>query len=82
MKRFCKEASSKDAIAWGYPDQCQAFTSGVTAFLVQDPEVVAICQEQMNKGTWGMIQAALQGIPTELYEADENSEKAKKVKPR
>jgi len=27
----------------------------VTAFLVQDPEVVAICQESMEEGTWATM---------------------------
>ena len=49
------KASPKDSISWGFQDQCQAFTSGVTAFLMQDPEVVAICQEQMDEGTWGTM---------------------------
>jgi multiple sugar transport system substrate-binding protein len=47
-----KNAAPSDSIAWGFQDQCQAFTSGVTAFLLQDPEVVAICQENMVDGTW------------------------------
>lgn len=55
VKRFYEEASPKDAISWGYPDQCQAFTSGVTAVLQQDPEVVAICEELMQPGTWSTM---------------------------
>ena len=44
--------SPKDSITWGYPDQVQAFTSGVTAILIQDPEVVASCEASMEPGTW------------------------------
>jgi multiple sugar transport system substrate-binding protein len=52
MKKMYDDACPKDAIAWGFQDQCQAFISGVTAFLYQDPEVVAICREDMADGTW------------------------------
>ncbi len=52
MKDLYEKTAPKDAISWGFPDQCQAFTSGITAFLYQDPEVVAICDESMEKGTW------------------------------
>ena len=52
MKKLYTDTSPKDSISWAYPDQCQAFTSGVTAFLFQDPEVVAICEESMEPGTW------------------------------
>jgi len=52
MKAIYTDSAPKDSISWAYPDQCQAFTSGVTAFLFQDPEVVAICEESMEPGTW------------------------------
>jgi multiple sugar transport system substrate-binding protein len=55
MFELYKSASPSDAISWGFQDQCQAFTSGVTAFLYQDPEVVAICQQNMRDGTWATI---------------------------
>ena len=53
MKKMYDDCCAKDAIAWGFQDQCQAFTSGVTAFLYQDPEVVAICRENMQDSEWG-----------------------------
>jgi multiple sugar transport system substrate-binding protein len=55
MFELYKTASPSDAISWGFQDQCQAFTSGVTAFLYQDPEAVAVCQQNMRDGTWAMI---------------------------
>ncbi|MDR2748029.1 MAG: extracellular solute-binding protein, partial [Treponema sp.] len=55
MADLYKNASPSDSISWGFQDQCQAFTSGVTAFLYQDPEVVAICQQNMQDGTWATI---------------------------
>lgn len=52
MKKLYTDCSPSDSVAWAFPDQVQAFTSGTTAFLLQDPEVVAICQENMKEGTW------------------------------
>jgi len=52
IKGLYSDTSPKDAIAWGFQDQCQAFCTGVTAFLFQDPEVVAICEKDMDEGTW------------------------------
>ncbi|MGI6172987.1 MAG: ABC transporter substrate-binding protein [Christensenellales bacterium] len=51
-KELYEKGSPKDSITWGYPDQVQAFTSGVTAILIQDPEVVASCTASMEEGTW------------------------------
>ena len=51
-KDLYENGSPKDSITWGYPDQVQAFTSGVTAILIQDPEVVASCDASMEPGTW------------------------------
>jgi multiple sugar transport system substrate-binding protein len=51
-KDLYENGSPKDSITWGYPDQVQAFTSGVTAVLIQDPEVVASCEASMEPGTW------------------------------
>jgi multiple sugar transport system substrate-binding protein len=62
MLDLYKNASPSDAIAWGFQDQCQAFTSGVTAFLFQDPEVVAICQQNMQDGTWATIPTPLDDV--------------------
>jgi multiple sugar transport system substrate-binding protein len=53
IKKLYQDTCPADAIAWGFQDQCQAFTTGITAFLLQDPEVVAICEENMEDGTWG-----------------------------
>jgi multiple sugar transport system substrate-binding protein len=47
-----KEASPPDSINWGFQEQVQAFTSGVTAILLQDPDVIQVVQEKMEKGTW------------------------------
>src|SRR5690606_19637690 len=34
--------SPESSVAWGYPEMVQAFTNGSTAFLLQDPEVIAV----------------------------------------
>jgi len=52
IKKLYTDTCPADSISWGFQDQCQAFTTGVTAFLFQDPEVVAICQQNMDDGTW------------------------------
>ena len=39
------EGSPPSSIAWGYPEMVQGFSSGSTAFLLQDPEVIATIRE-------------------------------------
>ena len=51
LKLF-KEGSPPDSISWGFSEQVQAFTSGVTAFLLQDPDVINSLSESMEEGTW------------------------------
>jgi multiple sugar transport system substrate-binding protein len=47
-----KEASPPDSISWSYPEMVQGFTSGMTAMLIQDPEVIVTAEENMEEGTW------------------------------
>ncbi|MCM2532798.1 sugar ABC transporter substrate-binding protein [Neobacillus pocheonensis] len=47
-----KKASPPDSISWSYPEMVQGFTSGETALLIQDPEVIATAEKNMVKGTW------------------------------
>nr|WP_289767534.1 sugar ABC transporter substrate-binding protein [uncultured Acetatifactor sp.] len=51
-KRLYEDASHPDSIAWGYPEMVEAFYSGTAAMLIQDPEVIATCEEYMEEGTW------------------------------
>jgi multiple sugar transport system substrate-binding protein len=48
------EVSGADAINWGYPEMVEAFTNGSTAFLLQDPEVIAMVQasESVPQDGW------------------------------
>lgn len=52
LVKMYKDASPPDSISWSYPEMVQGFTSGVTAMLIQDPEVIITCQENMEEGTW------------------------------
>ncbi|WP_136605417.1 ABC transporter substrate-binding protein [Paenibacillus dokdonensis] len=60
--KLYKDASPPDSINWGFQEQVQAFTSGVTAILLQDPDVIQSLQEKMEEGTWAT--APLQTGPT------------------
>ncbi|WP_253701251.1 sugar ABC transporter substrate-binding protein [Bacillus sp. FJAT-29814] len=50
--KLYKDASPPDSINWSYPEMVQGFTSGQTAMLIQDPEVITTCTENMKEGTW------------------------------
>lgn len=47
-----KKASPPDSVSWSYPEMVQGFTSGMTAMLIQDPEVIVTADQNMKKGTW------------------------------
>lgn len=51
-KKLYTDISAKDSLNWSYPEMVQGFNSGVTAMLIQDPEVVMACTEKMDEGTW------------------------------
>ncbi|MEV7605878.1 sugar ABC transporter substrate-binding protein [Paenarthrobacter sp. NPDC089322] len=40
-----KKGSPPSSVAWGYPEMVQGFSNGSTAFLLQDPEVIATVKE-------------------------------------
>ncbi|MFD2613444.1 ABC transporter substrate-binding protein [Paenibacillus gansuensis] len=50
--KIYKETSPPDSINWGFQEQVQAFTSGVTAILLQDPDVIQTLETGMDKNTW------------------------------
>ncbi|WP_219835134.1 sugar ABC transporter substrate-binding protein [Paenibacillus sp. R14(2021)] len=60
--KLYKDASPKDSISWGFQEQVQAFTSGVTGMLLQDPDVIQSLSEKMEAGTWAT--APLQAGPS------------------
>lgn len=50
-----KKGSPKSSVAWGYAEMVQGFTNGSTAFLLQDPEVIATVQKSsLKKDQWGV----------------------------
>ncbi|MBO7745639.1 sugar ABC transporter substrate-binding protein [Paenibacillus sp. MWE-103] len=60
--KLYKDASPPDSINWGFQEQVQAFTSGVTGMLLQDPDVIQSLTEKMTEGTWAT--APLQAGPS------------------
>ena len=40
-----EQASPPSSVAWGYPEMVEGFSNGSTAFLLQDPEVIAAVQQ-------------------------------------
>lgn len=50
-----KTGSPESSIAWGYPEMVQGFTNGSTAFLLQDPEVIAVVEESsLTEDQWSV----------------------------
>lgn len=48
-----KKASPPSAVSWGYPEMVEGFTNGSTAFLLQDPEVIATVQgSSLKEDQW------------------------------
>lgn len=50
-----KTGSPESSVAWGYPEMVQAFTNGSTAFLLQDPEVIAAVEDSsLTEEQWSV----------------------------
>ena len=48
-----EQASPPSAVSWGYPEMVAGFTNGSTAFLLQDPEVIATVQaSNLTEDQW------------------------------
>lgn len=48
-----KKASPPSAVSWGYPEMVAGFTNGSTAFLLQDPEVIAtVSASNLKSDQW------------------------------
>ena len=48
-------AVPKDGINWGFNEQINAFCSGITPFLVQDPDTVPLVDEQLGRDKYTVI---------------------------
>ncbi|MFI2364709.1 ABC transporter substrate-binding protein [Promicromonospora sp. NPDC019610] len=83
-----EEAAPPSAVSWGYPEMVEGFTNGSTAFLLQDPEVIAtvsqsttITQEQWSTaplltGPTGKAAQPLATAGWGVAEASEHQEEA------
>ncbi|GAI35634.1 unnamed protein product [marine sediment metagenome] len=47
--RFFKETTPKDAINWGFNEQVNAFVSGITPLLIQDPDCIALFDKMLGR---------------------------------
>ncbi|WP_022884249.1 ABC transporter substrate-binding protein [Glaciibacter superstes] len=86
-----EEASPPSSVAWGYPEMVEAFSNGSTAFLLQDPEVIATVgqSEAIGADQWntaplltGPTGKAIQPMATAGWgtaEASEHKEEAAKL---
>lgn len=50
-----KKAVPSDGINWGFNEQVNAFISGTTPFLVQDPDTVSMVNEQLGEENYTVI---------------------------
>jgi multiple sugar transport system substrate-binding protein len=58
LKRYVElfqKACPSDAINWGFNEQINAFVSGVTPFLLQDPDTVPLLDEQLGRDKYTVI---------------------------
>lgn len=59
FKRYCSlylnGYAPADSINWGYTEMVQGFTSGLTGILNQSTEVIAVCEETLDDGTWTVV---------------------------
>lgn len=85
------QAAPPSAVSWGYPEMVEGFTNGSTAFLLQDPEVIATVAESttITQDQWstaplltGPTGKAAQPLATAgwgLAEAGEHKEEAARL---
>ena len=56
-----KKGSPKSSVAWGFSEMVQGFTNGSTAFLLQDPEVIAAVKKSSLKEDQWSVAPLVQG---------------------
>lgn len=56
-----RKGSPKSSVAWGFAEMVQGFTNGSTAFLLQDPEVIATVKKSSLKPDQWSVAPLLQG---------------------
>jgi len=50
-----KNAVPKDGINWGFNEQLNAFVSGVTPFLIQDPDSIPVLDPQLSRDQYTVV---------------------------
>jgi multiple sugar transport system substrate-binding protein len=50
-----RNATPQDSVNWGFNEQINAFVSGVTPFLMQDPDTVPLLDEQLGRDKYTVI---------------------------
>jgi multiple sugar transport system substrate-binding protein len=50
-----RKAAPQDSVNWGFNEQINAFVSGVTPFLMQDPDTVPLLDEQLGRDKYTVI---------------------------
>jgi multiple sugar transport system substrate-binding protein len=50
-----RSATPQDSVNWGFNEQINAFVSGVTPFLMQDPDTVPLLDEQLGRDKYTVI---------------------------
>ncbi len=50
-----KTAVPPDGINWGFNEQVNAFVSGITPFLIQDPDTVALADQQLGRDKYTVV---------------------------
>ena len=54
-QKLFKESVPADGINWGFNEQVNAFISGVTPFLIQDPDTVSLVDKQLGRDKYTVI---------------------------
>ncbi len=50
-----KNAVAPDGINWGFNEQLNAFVSGVSAFLIQDPDSIPVLDQQLSRDKYTVV---------------------------
>ncbi|WP_219835072.1 sugar ABC transporter substrate-binding protein [Paenibacillus sp. R14(2021)] len=50
--KLYRDASPPDSLYWGFNEQVNAFVTGQTAMLLQDPDIISTLQASMNPAAW------------------------------
>ena len=50
-----KNAVPADGINWGFNEQLNAFVSGVSAFLIQDPDSIPVLDQQLSRDKYTVV---------------------------